>query len=138
MGMIEINWKPDRRMLRHFGLIGLCFCGAIGGYLAYRDGWTPWSIGLASAAVLFGMTALAAPAALKYVFIGLSVVTAPIGYVVSHVILGVLYFGLFTPVRLVQTIIGRDALARRFDRQAPTYWTVRRRRADSASYFRQF
>lgn len=45
--------------------------------------------------------------------------------IVSPVVLGVIYFGVFTPTGLVMRLIGRDAMCRRFDPAAPSYWVRR-------------
>lgn len=45
--------------------------------------------------------------------------------VVSPLVLGVIYFGVFTPVGLVMRAFGRDAMCRRFERAAPSYWVRR-------------
>jgi hypothetical protein len=47
------------------------------------------------------------------------------GRVVNPLVLGLMFFGLFTPIALVMRAFGRDALCRRFDAQAPTYWVTR-------------
>jgi Saxitoxin biosynthesis operon protein SxtJ len=45
--------------------------------------------------------------------------------VVSPVILGVIFFGVFTPTGMVMRLIGRDAMARKFDPAARSYWVKR-------------
>lgn len=45
--------------------------------------------------------------------------------VVSPLVLGVMFYGLFTPIGLVMRIAGRDAMKRRFEPQAPSYWVKR-------------
>jgi hypothetical protein len=45
--------------------------------------------------------------------------------VVSPVVLGLIFFGLFTPVALVMRACGRDALHRRYEAQLPSYWIRR-------------
>jgi hypothetical protein len=45
--------------------------------------------------------------------------------VVSPVVLGVIYFGVFTPVGLVMRAFGRDAMCRRFEPTRPSYWVPR-------------
>ena len=62
------------------------------------------------------------PSLLKGLYLVLNAVAMPIGYVVSHVILFAIYFLIFTPIALVFRLIGRDALHRKIDRQAATYW----------------
>jgi hypothetical protein len=45
--------------------------------------------------------------------------------VTSPLVLGALYFLLFTPVALIMRLAGRDALCRRFDPGARSYWVER-------------
>ena len=42
----------------------------------------------------------------------------PIGLALSHVILGAVFYIVFTPVGLVMRLLGKDPLHRRFDRAA--------------------
>lgn len=46
-------------------------------------------------------------------------------HVVSPIVMGAIFFGVFTPVALVMRIAGRDALDRAYDPAAPTYWKRR-------------
>jgi hypothetical protein len=45
--------------------------------------------------------------------------------VVSPVVLGAIYFGIFTPVGLVMRASGRDVMCRRFEPARPSYWLRR-------------
>lgn len=145
--MVEINWQPDERTLRQFGWI------ALGGFalvalLAWNE-WLVFSAGLGSArepvagtllglGVLSAFFSLVAPKANKPIFLGLTLLSYPIGFVLSYVIMGFLFYGLITPVGLVFRLIGKDPLNRRFEPQATTYWTEPRPRRGKDSYFRQF
>jgi hypothetical protein len=145
--MVEINWQPDERTLRQFGWI------ALGGFslvalLAWNE-WLVFSMGLGSAratvagafaglGVLSALFSLVAPNANKPIFLGLTLLSYPIGFVLSYVIMGFLFFGLITPVGLVFRLIGKDPLNRSFDRAASTYWSDPRPRRGKDSYFRQF
>ena len=46
-------------------------------------------------------------------------------HVVSPVMLGAIYFGVFTPVAIVMRAFGRDAMCRRFEPARPSYWVRR-------------
>jgi hypothetical protein len=46
-------------------------------------------------------------------------------HVVSPVILGIMFYGVFTPVGWLMRATGRDAMARTWQPQAPTYWVKR-------------
>ena len=54
----------------------------------------------------------------------------PIGRTISHVPIAALYYLVVTPKGLARWPFGRDALARRFDPDAHSYWTPRWREAD--------
>lgn len=46
-------------------------------------------------------------------------------HVVSPVVLGILFFAVFTPMGQAMRLFGWDAMKRRFEPAAPTYWTRR-------------
>ena len=45
--------------------------------------------------------------------------------VVSPVVLGLIFFGLFTPVAMLMRAFGRDVLNRRYEAELPSYWVRR-------------
>ncbi|HEX6321385.1 MAG TPA: SxtJ family membrane protein [Burkholderiales bacterium] len=45
--------------------------------------------------------------------------------IVSPVVLGLIYFTVFTPVAVVMRLAGRDAMCRRFEPAKPSYWVTR-------------
>lgn len=45
--------------------------------------------------------------------------------IVSPVVLGVIFFGIFTPTAWVIRLMGRDAMKRCFEPATPTYWVKR-------------
>ena len=48
-----------------------------------------------------------------------------LGRVVNPLVLGVIFFGIFTPVGLAMRMWGRDAMARRFEPDLKSYWLER-------------
>ena len=84
------------------------------------------------------MLAIVRPGLLRPAYLAVTAVSLPIGIVVSYVILAVVYFCIFTPIAFAFRLFGRDALHRRFDPDAKTYWTPRRPADDVRRYFRQF
>jgi hypothetical protein len=77
------------------------------------------------------------PRSLKHVFVGLSLITLPIGLLVSEIVLLLSFFGLFLPVALAFRLLGRDALQRRLEPAAASYWQRKPTPAGVASYLRQ-
>ncbi len=147
MRVIELDLHPDPERLRQFGWIALVGFGLLAA-LAWLE-WAIFSFGLGAARVpvsmgLLGLAGYAAVAAVLHppanrpLWIGLSVLTFPIGFAFSYVILGVLFFGIITPAGLLLRLLGRDPLDRRWDRGAASYWVAAQERRDKSAYFKQF
>jgi hypothetical protein len=145
--LVHIDWKPARGALRNFGLIALAAFGAFGAlarWHVYPFGGLSEAAGAYTAIVLWllaaycGFFAFVAPVAVKPIYLLLSIITYPIGWVLSYVVMAAMFYLVITPVGLLFKVLGRDAMNRRFDPAASTYW-IRRRPPDSAKrYFRQF
>ena len=140
MAVIEINRNPTRRELNQFGLIWLVFFAAIGTVLWFKVHSPQLSVGLWVAALLVPLLGWMAPAFMRVVYLGMSYLAWPIGFVISHVVLALVYYLLFTPIGLVMRLLGRDPMTRRLDAEAGTYWVVRQEAGsvDPRRYFRQF
>ena len=148
MPLMEINWKPDTPQLRKFGFYTGAFLAALGALVFWRERLLFWEFG-ESAARTVGLSLWGVGAAmvilamvraglLKPLYLLLNAAAMPIGYVVSHVILFIIYYLIFTPIALVFRLIGRDALHRDIDRQAGTYWSPLDPHPEPRRYFRQF
>lgn len=139
MSLLAIIKDPSRRQLRQFGGIFLpAFLGVVA-LLVRRTGssWTVPGALLGVAALSVG-TALVRPGLMRAPFVGLQYVAYPIGWVVSHVLMAVVYFGVVTPVGfLVRTFRG-DPMTRRLDPQAPSHWVPHKGRLPLERYFRQY
>src|SRR5215813_12623894 len=86
-------------------------------------------------ATVVGALGLFRPQALLAPFVLLTYLALPVGLVVSRLVLGLLYFGLFTPVALGFRLIRRDALMLR-RRERNTYWLPYPSPDDVRRYFR--
>jgi hypothetical protein len=148
MAIFDINWRPDRPQLRTFGLGALAAFGLLGAWVFFRHSLFGFPMDadaahlaaclLWVAGIVCAVLALEWPAALRPLYIGLSVVGVPIGWVVSHLAMAIIFYGVLTPIGLVMRLSGRDPLHRKFDRSARSYWVDCRRRDDIRRYFRQF
>ncbi len=137
MAMMEINWNPSRKELRQFGFLCLLFFGGLGAWSYWNNGFTIVNELLFAAAVLGGVLGAVAPQLLKYVFVGWIVAVFPIGWTVSHLLLGFIYFFILTPIGLLIRALGNDPMNRTLDRAAKSYWSTHEQ-APVARYFRQF
>jgi hypothetical protein len=139
MGMIDVNRNPSRRQLNQFGLIWLAFFLLATGLLWIRLHSPALSGALAAAALVVPAVGWVAPAFMRLVFVGMSYLAWPIGFVVSHLLLAGVFFLVVTPIGLVMRLAGYDPMHRRFDPRLSSYWIERDgRERDPKSYFRQF
>jgi hypothetical protein len=105
--------------------------------LALRWQRPPFSWILVGFAIVSFVAALVRPGVLRPLFWLLGVVTAPIGYFVSRVVLTIVFFAIVMPLGLLRRR-RVDVLGLRFDRTAATYWQNRPGHPrDVGSYFRQ-
>lgn len=134
--MIQPTWHPTRKDLRVFGYVSLAAFGLLGALLRVQFGlptlgWVIWGLGLYGA-----VAATLAPFRVYPLYLLVTVVTLPIGLVLSNVILGLIYFGLVTPLAWGLRLTGRDPL--RLEKpQGATFWISRDAQPDPASYYRQ-
>lgn len=84
--------------------------------------WWTWTGGAAAA---FAAVAVAVPRVLRPLNVVWMKFGALLHRFVSPVILGAIYFLVFTPVALVMRAAGRDALERRFEAGRRSYWVPR-------------
>lgn len=125
------------RTLRQFAALWILFLGGMACWLGLVRDRAILALVFAGLAVPIGALGLARPQSIRLIFTGMMAVTFPIGWVVSHLVLAVLFFGVFTPVGLFFKLIGRDALARRRRTELPTHWARHPVVSDVRSYFRQ-
>ena len=138
MSLVAINWNPDRKTLAEFSEFGMFFLGMVAAPMAYFKGQPTVAAAFWVAAVAGRILGVVKPEWLKPVFVGMMVATWPIGWVVSHLSLGLLFYGVITPIGLVMRLVGRDPMARRFDRSATTYWESYNPDHGMKRYLRQF
>lgn len=145
--MVELNFRPDEHMLRQFGFIALVGFGLLAAMAYFERMLFAFGLGdvrMTVVGLLVGIGGASALLSLVYpwgnwpLFVSLSVVSFPIGFVLSHIILGALFFLLIAPVAIVFRVVGRDSMRRRYDSGAPSYWSEPRPARGKESYFRQF
>lgn len=139
MALIELKLHPGRRELRQLGLLVLpLVTGALAALAFFRWHQPTAAIGFASVGAAGLLLGAVAPTALKPLSVGLSIATWPIGWVISLVALALVYFLVLSPIAAIMRLRRMDPMARRFDRNTPSYWIDRRRKPDPQRYFRQF
>lgn len=134
MKLVEINWNPPDRQLRQFGWIALAALPLLG-WVWSRN--LPVTAGLGAVGLLLATLGQFAPRALKPLFLGLTIVSFPIGLVVGELSMLLIYFAVFVPIALAFRLAGRDSLQLKFDRTRSSYWQPKKQPDGPASYYRQ-
>jgi len=130
--------KTGPRELRKFGLLVGGVFAALGLFFWWRHKAAfPYLLAPGLILIAFGA---GMPKLLRHVYLGWMALAFMLGFVVSNVLLTILFFLVITPIGLLARLFGKDFLSLKLNRAAPTYW-IRRARTGPKSpteYERQF
>jgi hypothetical protein len=122
--------KTTVKQVRAFGLI-------VGGVFALIGLWPllfhaqKAHEGAVILALLLVIPAVFFPRSLHPVYRGWMMLGQGLGWINTRIILGVIFYGLFTPVRLMMTLLDKDPMNRKFDPNVNSYRVVRQVRPSS-------
>lgn len=134
--MINPTWYPTRRQLRVFALVSLLGMAVIGLVIWRLTGSLTVSAVVWSLGVLLAALGLPCPDAIRLPYVVIMAVTLPIGWIVSNLLLRIIYYGVFTPIGLAFRLAGRDPLVLKRPR-IDSYWREYRRQGGVTGYYRQ-
>jgi Saxitoxin biosynthesis operon protein SxtJ len=135
---MKINRDPSRRQLMVFGAVLPVTFALLGLVVDHHLGvkgvrGALWGVGAVLTAAYHTSPALRRP-----LYVGMSLASYPIGWLVSHIVLLVVFLFVVTPVALLLRVLGHDPMQRRFDSSAQSYWVPHRPAVDPRRYFQQF
>ncbi|MDC0743926.1 SxtJ family membrane protein [Polyangium mundeleinium] len=128
---------PSRRTLLQFGLLLLAL-GVVFGGVVWRRSRDPGDLvagALAGAALLAGTQI---PGLGRGMYRAWMALGALLGAVISPLVLGAIYLVIFAPISLARSLLGRDPLGLRFDRNAASYLSDKRTHRDPRRYLRLY
>lgn len=122
---------------RFFGLTFFAVCLIIALWpLLWRGAIQPIALGLALAFLAVSLVAPTWLAPLNRLWLKFGEL---LHRITSPIILGIMFFGVITPVGWLMRLAGKDLLRMKFDREAPSYWIKREPPGpDKTSLKRQF
>ncbi|MBI3987050.1 MAG: hypothetical protein HY343_09030 [Lentisphaerae bacterium] len=120
MSIISLNLKPTPRQLRQFAALALIFSGIVGAMALtkHHPEAAQWIWGVGG---ILGISGLILPRLIRPVYLACVVITFPVGFVVSWVLLAAIFGLVLTPIGLLLRLLGRDPLKRRFEK-VESYW----------------
>ena len=139
MSLVSVNWNPSSKDLNGFRIIAV-MAGVVLATVFYLFKGTDlrWCAAIVAAGVCVALSGCVSLKLTRCLYLGMVVITLPIGWTVSLVLMALVYFGLITPLGLLFRLMGRDVLKRRFDPEAKSYWTAHEQTTQVDRYFRQF
>lgn len=108
---------------RSFGLVFATVFLVIAGWpLLHGEALRGWSVGVSAAFALVALLKPALLAGMNRLWAKLGVL---LGKVVSPIALGILFYGILTPIGVLMRLAGKDPLRLKFDPDADSYWISR-------------
>lgn len=133
----DLPLKTTPRMLRQFSGAWLVAFASLAGHRALirHDPGVAMVLG---AIALLGLIGLARPTLMRWLFIGATVITFPIGWVISQLVLLLMFLLVITPVALFMRLRKRDILQLKRPPDNVSLWKQRPERTEPSRYLKQY
>lgn len=134
--MIDID-TSNRTEQRKFGLVMAAAVVVVSlVHWLIRGHYAVWMLYVAAAFLLPG---LLYPPVLRPIFVVWIKFALALNWVMTRLLLSIVFFGMITPLRWFFALIGKDTLDRARDPNAQTYWQdAEEQPTDPKRYFRQY
>ena len=131
------NIKSEKSDLQKFGItIGIILL-VIAGFLFYKEKES-FQIFLAIGITLF-FTAITIPFILKPVYWIWMIFATILGWIMTRIILSLLFYIIITPIGLTSRFFGKQFLQLRWDKSKGSYWNIRtNEHQQNGNYEKQF
>lgn len=132
----DLPLNPTQRVLRQFaGTWFLVF--TIAAIRSSAHGHK--SAGIALVLIgLVGVAGMVKPLLVKHLFLGATIAAYPLGWIVTQIILAIMFYAVLTPIALIARWRGHDSLQLRRPTAKSTFWTPRAEQPKAENYLKQF
>jgi hypothetical protein len=130
------NIKSDKKELKKFGLtIGtvLQLVGIV--LLIYGNAIAPIFVIIGSVMLVISLTFPILLLPLQKIWMSLAVV---LGFIMTRVILSVLFYLVITPINFISRIFSKDFLDLKIDKEKKSYWNLRDEKYEKSSTEKQY
>lgn len=137
--MIAIDFNPSPRSLRLFAAVWFpLFAITVGAIVGTSLGsWNSVCIAWGICGAVAGLGTVR-PKFIGPVYVGLMLLTYPIGFVVSHALLCLIFLLIVTPIGVCRRLLGADPLALRRHMNRTTMWHTSTATRPTATYPRLY
>jgi hypothetical protein len=136
--MIEMKTSFSRRELLWFGPLFAIFAGMVGSIAIWKfdaPGLAKWIWAISGVIIVVYYLV---PPLRKTMFMAWLALVFPVGWLLSHVLLTIVFYLVVFPIGLLLKLGRHDPLRRKFDLNCHSYWIKRERKKGAERYFRQF
>jgi formate-dependent nitrite reductase membrane component NrfD len=128
---------PSTTNVRQFAGAWLVFFSALGAHQYFARGHHRLGFVLIVTALVIGIPGLIRPSAIRWLFVTWMLAAFPIGWLVSQIMMALMFYGLVTPVAFIFRLRRRDLLQRKPAPNRSSFWTPKQTPRDIRSHFRQ-
>jgi hypothetical protein len=136
MKFSELPLSPTPRQLRQFAGAWIVFSLVLAWRAFHRQHSAAGEI--FSAMALIGLAGCVKPNLVRWLFIGAIIVTFPLGWLMTQLMLGIMFYLVLTPLALFFRIKGRDVLQLKPKPDQSTWWVERGEPPPPEKYLNQF
>ena len=120
--------KTTPNDLKKFGMTMAVILGVLACLAGYKHSWSfPYLLVLALGFLLLDIIK---PLFLKHIYLGWMSLAIAMGFVVTKVILAILFYGMFTITGMIARLFNKDRLDQQYETDAKTYWKPHEKRHD--------
>jgi hypothetical protein len=115
--------KSGKSELRKFGITVGCASAIFAALLWWREkSFYIYFLILSPTFILFGIILPLALKPIQKAWMGFSII---LGWIVTRIVLFVLFFLVITPISLISRLFGKDFLKIKIDKKSSSYWIVK-------------
>ena len=138
MSWSDLPLRPGNRVLRQFAGAWLVVFLGLAAHQQFARSHPAAAMALCTTAIVVGGIGLVWPRAVRWIYVGATVLTFPVGWLMSQIVLLVMFYIVLTPIALLLRFRGRDLLDRRPAPDRKTLWHPKEPGTDAKRYLRQY
>ncbi|MFO7902215.1 MAG: SxtJ family membrane protein [Planctomycetota bacterium] len=138
MKATDVTNNPDRNELRLFACLQLVLFAVLTLVLFRAMFSVAVSSVILSVSAAIALLGIARPSWVRPVHRVWMMAVRPVGWMVSHLCMAMVYFLIVTPIGVSRRYLTGDSMRRAFEPDRESYWERRQTESTKSRYFRQF